>query len=123
MLYLLEINLFNHFLLLILSTYLYFILSYFILFYIFILMSEIDSNITSSEKLDSKNNNKIGNPAPTNKLENQAKPEVVQQVPDTRLILWTDKRKSWGLRILRIKKVGRKERGTKARKIQKEEAK
>ena len=81
MLYLLEINLFCHFLLLILSTYLYFILSYFILFYIFILMSEIDSNITSSEKLDSKNNNKIGNPAPTNKLENQAKPEVVQQVP------------------------------------------
>ena len=44
-------------------------------------MSEIDNNITSSEKLDSKNNNKIGNPAPTNKLENQAKPEVVQQVP------------------------------------------
>ena len=44
-------------------------------------MLEIDNNITSSEKLDSKNNNKIGNPAPTNKLENQAKPEVVQQVP------------------------------------------
>ena len=66
--------------LLILSTYLYFILYYFILFYIFILMSEIDNNITSSEKLDSKNNNKIGNPAPTNILENQAKPEVVQQV-------------------------------------------
>ena len=81
MLYLLEINLFCHFLLLILSTYLYFIQSYFILFYIFILMSEIDNNITSSEKLDSKNNNKIGNPAPTNKLENQPKPEVVQQVP------------------------------------------
>ena len=81
MLYLLGINLFCHFLLLILSTYLYFALSYFILFYIFILMSEIDNNITSSEKLDSKNNNKIGNPAPTNKLENQAKPEVVQQVP------------------------------------------
>ena len=75
MLYLLEINLFCHFLLLILSTYLYL---YFILFYIFILMSEIDNNITSSEKLDSKNNNKIENPAPTNKLENQAKPEVVQ---------------------------------------------
>ena len=79
-----EINLFCHFLLLILNTYLYLfylILFYFILFYIFILMSEIDSNITSSEKLDSKNNNKVGNPAPTNKLENQAKPEVVQQVP------------------------------------------
>ena len=44
-------------------------------------MSEIDNNTTSVEKLDLKNNNKIGNPAPINKLENQAKPEVVQQVP------------------------------------------
>ena len=31
-------------------------------------MSEIDNNTTSSEKLDSKNNNKDGNPAPPNKL-------------------------------------------------------
>ena len=35
-------------------------------------MSEIDNNATPSEKLDSKNNIKDGNPAPLNKLENRA---------------------------------------------------
>ena len=62
-------------------------------------MSEIDNNATSSEKLEPKNINKNGNPAPPNEIENQAKPEVVQQYLETKLILWTDKRKNRGLKI------------------------
>ena len=93
--------------------YFYSFISIFIFKFIILLMSKIDSNTTSSEKLEPKNNNKEGNPASSNKPENQTKREVVQQVPRNK-----PDTADWQKKKQRVENFMNKESGKKKRRSQ-----